>query len=313
MVAFEIEAWARKLTERILGGGQAEDARVEVKSDWPSDHRDIARRIGAMCNAARRAPVLLLIGVDEKSHRVTGAKNIDMASWWGAVKSHFDSSSPVMHEHAFDYVPAQTIVGIQFDTDAVPYVVKTGIPGAITHEVPWREGTRVRSALRGDLLKILLPLESLPLAEVVEASITHRHGSESQSKGPRFEFVVHAFVDPRSARLTIPSHQFVAGFRSAAGGDWSKVESAKLEPWDKHSPMVQKSGNDLVLLGPCLLKVQAVAYVPLSNLSKDSDVEVQLRFRPAGHHDDVVVRETVPRTKAPLIWEFRPQPKLTLS
>lgn len=171
MKSFEIEHWARSVIERILSGKPAEDARVEVKADWPppEDHRDIARRIAGMCNAAGLEPTLLIIGVNEKDHRITGATMTDAASWWPSVVKYFESSAPTVRDHIFKLDETHTIVAIQFDTDSAPYIVTTG-DGRVSHEVPWRELTRVRSARRGDLLKILVPKVREPRIEIMEGS-----------------------------------------------------------------------------------------------------------------------------------------------
>src|SRR5689334_12459196 len=123
---FEIEAWAREVIDRVLVGGQAESVRIECKSEWPPNHRDIARRIGGICNAARLSPAMLLIGLDEKAHKLTNPPGVDLARWWSQVRSHFESSAPRMHDHTFQYDPQNTVTVLQFDTDAAPYVVKTG-------------------------------------------------------------------------------------------------------------------------------------------------------------------------------------------
>jgi hypothetical protein len=39
-------------------------------------------------------------------------------------------------------------------------------------EVPWREGTSVRSATHEDLIRVLSPLQRLPKVDLVQASLT---------------------------------------------------------------------------------------------------------------------------------------------
>lgn len=172
MTINEIESWARIVIERVLNGRPSEDALVEIKSDWPPDSRDCARRIAGMANAAQGQPALLLIGVDEKGSKLVGASQVEFASWWNQVASNFDSSAPHIREHAFSPDNVHTVYAIQIDTEAAPFVVKTGLGGQISHEVPWRAATGIRTARRGDLLKLLMPRRELPRFEPERVLVT---------------------------------------------------------------------------------------------------------------------------------------------
>ncbi len=63
----DLEAWVLQLIELLDRGARVEDARVELKADWPEPAR-AARRIAGHANAAHGDPILWVIGVDE--HRL---------------------------------------------------------------------------------------------------------------------------------------------------------------------------------------------------------------------------------------------------
>jgi hypothetical protein len=64
-------------------------------------------------------------------------------------------------------------VALLFDTSKVPYVVK--VPNSDRLEVPWREGTRTRSATRFELLRIFSLLQKeeqlIPVKEFADATV----------------------------------------------------------------------------------------------------------------------------------------------
>ena len=65
----------------------------------------------------------------------------------------------------------QSVVAVLFDTERAPFTVKnpafgqTG-GGPVELEVPWRDGTRIRSARRSELVQLLSPLAERPSLDV---------------------------------------------------------------------------------------------------------------------------------------------------
>lgn len=169
MTPLQIESWALRVIERVENRQPNEDDLVELKRDWIDPQR-AARRIAGHANAARGEPILWLVGVDEQAG-VVGASPVDLATWYSAVESHFDELAPRLRTINVPW-GGQTVVALLFETDRAPFVVKNAVygqPGAgpVEREVPWREGTSVRSARRLDLLRLISPLVSAPDAEVV--------------------------------------------------------------------------------------------------------------------------------------------------
>ena len=99
-----------------------------------------------------------------------GAQANELATWFTQVEAEVDGLSPV---HTDLNVPTtgQTVVAMLFETERAPFVVKnpaygqTG-GGPVELEVPWRDGTRVRSARRSEMVRLLSPLAESPKMKV---------------------------------------------------------------------------------------------------------------------------------------------------
>ena len=68
------------------------------------------------------------------------------------------------------------LVALCFGTATAPYVVKNPLYGTAGHviasEVPWRDGTRVRSVHKHELKALLLPRLALPEIMIHSAPLT---------------------------------------------------------------------------------------------------------------------------------------------
>jgi hypothetical protein len=156
MTTNEIEAWALRVIEGVERHQPNEDTRVELKAEW-IDPEKAARRIAGHANEMRGEPILWLIGVDER-RGVIGAEPNDLSTWWPQVKAKFDGPVPRPRDMVV-YLKEKALVALQFETDQLPYVVKNPQGGLVQLEVPWREGTAVRSANHSDLIRLLSPLQ----------------------------------------------------------------------------------------------------------------------------------------------------------
>lgn len=170
----QLEARALDICERVQRQHPIEDSHVELKASWPSSDADMARRLAAHANAARGDDALWLIGVDEKSHQITGATIKDTADWWPQIQSYFDDVSPDLSISLAVPVDGKTVVALLFATDRAPYVVKTG-DGRVSHEVPYRRGTATRSIMRSELLRLLVPKATLPQVRWEHATLDVVH------------------------------------------------------------------------------------------------------------------------------------------
>lgn len=174
-----IEAWVHRVIAEVERGGSVEDARVELKRDWPDSASKAARRIAGHANAAPSEHLLWIIGVDEKlgAQCVVGATSNDLARWWPAVQAEFNQVPPELV--ASLNVPindALSVVALVVRGDRIPYVVKVPESGTVkglaaSLEVPYREGTRVRSATHAQLVRMLSAFHAMPIVDAVDGSI----------------------------------------------------------------------------------------------------------------------------------------------
>lgn len=207
------EALALNIIERVKRGMPVEDSRVELKRDWPEPAK-AARRIAGHSNASFGADVLWIVGVDETSG-VAGAKAEELANWWPSVISHFDGSAPSLTDIAL-HVDGKTISCLLFETNRPPYVVKnpqygSSGGGAVSLEVPWREGTPIRTANRNDLIRMLVPTVAQPEIEVLGGYGELRTETNYPSDdviGVGLSFHINAYLYPRDdATVVIPFHK----------------------------------------------------------------------------------------------------------
>lgn len=164
----EIEHWAFTILEMVESGQPVEDSRVELKSTWISPEK-ASRRIAGHANAAKGLPVLWIIGIDEEKG-ITGVAANEFSDWYNKVKSQFDGPVPTVTSVCIKH-DDKTCVALLFETDMAPFVVRNPVfglqgGGPVEWEVPWREGTSIRTAHRSELLKLILPTTGLPKVEV---------------------------------------------------------------------------------------------------------------------------------------------------
>lgn len=150
-----------------------EGSAVELKAEW-IDPIKAARRLAGHANAARGDPILWIIGLDEV-RGVMGAKKEDLAEWWAQVQKQFDREPPDLVMSMSVSHGDATVMALYFETSRAPFVVKNPLhnseKGPIEYEVPWRDGTRTRTARHEDLVRILVPVARVPEIEVREARV----------------------------------------------------------------------------------------------------------------------------------------------
>jgi hypothetical protein len=268
----ELEAWVLSVLDRVASGQPNEDARVELKRDWP-EAKKAARRIAGHANAAGGDPILWIIGVDQTAG-VTGVNDLDVAGWFSQVKAEFNELAPDL---SLDLnVPAaggKTVVALLFDTDRAPFAVKNpayGLTdgGPVQLEVPWREGTRIRSATRSDLLRLLSPLEVLPSVEVRQGELKMKLPSGEGPRKPTWWVLLKLYVVPREVPVVIPFHRSQGNVRVDTFGINAPLSNVLLYPANKtfgmmgrrqpsSSPTILESDDELIINGPGMLKIEA--------------------------------------------------------
>jgi hypothetical protein len=213
MTPSTIENWVLDIFARVQRQLPVEDARVELKSTW-IEPRAAARRIAGHANALRGQPALWVIGLDERSGTTAGARE-EFSNWWQQVEAEFDGPAPGV----FDlWVPLGNdgVTALLFDTSRAPFVIKNPVrnqPGAgpINLEVPWREGTRVRSARRSELLQLLVPTQSLPTIETLGGAAVAIRDQTKNEAGLLCTIALYV-VPQRDGTLVLPFHKCSGSF-----------------------------------------------------------------------------------------------------
>lgn len=283
------EAWALQIVQRVKSGQRVEDSRVELKAGWP-DCEKAARRIAGHANASFGSDVLWIVGLDEVNG-VVGAGVDELADWWSKVRSFFDGVSPSLADLVLA-VDGQTLACLLFETSRPPYVVKNlryGTPGggSVEWEVPWREGTSLRTATRNDLVRLLVPTVTRPELEVLGGYGGIREDVDFPRdvvKGVVLSFTVNVYVSPRSDQTAvIPFHRcqlIVTGASNSLdcfdvslrrpfsiGGSGSRVESVTMDC----------TAYELIAHGPGRCSINAEARLQ-SAPAWLTEAELRLRF-----------------------------------
>jgi hypothetical protein len=272
----QIETWAYRVLEAVQTTA-FEDARVELKRSWPTDHRSTARRLAGHANAARGEPILWLIGV-ENDGSIRGAAPEKTSDWWAQVTAHFgETIHPSMQDVILREADAM-VVALAFETDRAPYVVKVK-EGASELEVPWREATRVRSAKRRELLLMLSEAIQLPQVEVrsADASAIVRQGATELVE---LEVKTVCYFD------VVPDHAVVMPFHrcqvraSAEAEGWQDLAPGALFKAGEGSGAVhaRSTPHDLTLTGPAMVDIYAWGQIakPLGEPTSDLDGSVEM-------------------------------------
>lgn len=321
MRPLELEAWVISVLDRVRAGSPIEDSRIEVKRDWIEADK-AARRLGGLANAALGEPVLWLVGVDEKAQAIPGASAQSLPSWVDQVNSCFSEVAPrlildlvVPYEDCF-------VIALLFETERAPYVVRNPAfgtkKGAIELEVPWRNGTRVQSARRQDLLRILTPVVRSPKVNLMSVEMSERGPIEAHAMGETYRadlppqalwLVVELYVIPASeARVIIPFHDCSASIILQNSGEEWDCHSISLSPLHPAKPAQVRPGTrddlsrtafatrtELVVDGPCRVHFSATADIADHDVENQAKATVILRMLPAQCHRAISLTFAVQR------------------
>jgi hypothetical protein len=210
----QVEMRTLDIVERALRGAPIESALVECKATWP-DAIKAARRLAGHANAARGEPILWVVGIDEKARSAPGVARHELADWITQVGACFLGEMPDLR---FD-LPVQTpvdttVMALYFETMRIPYVVRNpvaGQPGGgpVESEIPWRYGTRIRSARHEDVLSMLRPVQHVPDVDVISADLSaSRTVMRDSQPGLQWSLDMRLYTAPASSeRLVIPFYR----------------------------------------------------------------------------------------------------------
>ncbi|MFQ6330940.1 helix-turn-helix domain-containing protein [Nocardia sp. CWNU-33] len=267
----------------MVGGAKFEDDYVDLKATWPDPYK-AARLIAAMANASAGEQIIWIIGLDEGKHAVVPLDDTDAANWWAQAESKFaDGTTPDLQVLV---VPTDTgpVTCLHFETDRAPYMVKPEKEGAVTREIPWRTGTRTKSASRPEVLSMLLPQIKVPAMEPVEGQAEFHHVGDD----PRdfvFQLDTTIFVDYPGTNIVLPRHRWSGTFQTA-NGVLVRMHSIRCIGEDDQANNrygIVSRGAGLIVTGPDVFRVIARADVVCSleeatEIVKSDWVDVDLSF-----------------------------------
>jgi hypothetical protein len=220
----QIEIRALQALERLEKGMFSEDSLIELKREL-SDPCKVARRIAGHCNAARGETVIWIVGVDEKKGIVEWNAP-DFAEYMPQVWSYFQCDPPEFNAVSLEF-SGKHCMALGFYSARPPYLVKNPAfgkePGhVIESEIPWRDGTKVRTARRDEVMRLLMDYTLSPEIEVFEGEVFEVPLNPNDKKPPDGYVTLAVYLSfylmPRSNDpIIVPHHRIQAKFMDVEG------------------------------------------------------------------------------------------------
>jgi hypothetical protein len=285
----QIEAWVLRVVEALGKGAPTEDSQVELKAEWP-DPKKAARQIAGHANAAHGEPILWLIGVDERAG-VVGADREELSKRWPQVESQFDGLAPRFVDLNIP-VNGVTVVSLLMETDRAPFVVNN--PAAnMDKEVPWREGTRVRSARRADLIKLLEPLEKLPEVDLMWGRF---------DKGVLMACLFIA--PPRGQNLVIPVHRCAGTIGSETAEQIASLSEMRFLEQGDNRGRFDLQRTEVVIEAPRKIGIGGRPSADIGAVLHGRDAILSLDLKPAGFQRAATIRERLFWSNEKQYWDL---------
>lgn len=170
MTSQEVDARVQAAIENLqVGRGVEDDAGIEFKGEWP-DPLKKARQLAGAANALRGDPLLMVVGVDDKTGVVTTPAKTEPQDWYAKFCKPFDQIPPELLRVQTVFIgdDSDSVQVMVFATDQFPYVINDN---SGKREVPLRVGTGTHSAHRNQLVRMFEPKLRTPTMSMVEASV----------------------------------------------------------------------------------------------------------------------------------------------
>lgn len=209
-----LQGWAQEIIEKVAKKSLVEDDLIEFKREWIKPHK-AARRIAAHANAARGQDILWLVGVDpDAADPFFELRESKPDEWFAQIKGFFADG----HFPGFRYFHVgwgdKVLYAIVFDTSEFPFLIslkrynqaEQKAEGVAENELPWREGTSVRSAKRTEILSLLHKLPPLPTFEVLLAKCSFSELKIGVKPSCRLELKFYA-MPPTGQQPVVPRHR----------------------------------------------------------------------------------------------------------
>lgn len=258
------------LVGAVKSGTKVEDSLVELKTEWPAPEGAF-RQLAGHANAARGDNILWVIGIDEKDRSVPGANGEELSVWWPQVQKRFESTSPDLIRHLNVQFEGVSVQALLFGTDRAPYVVHASVkPEA---EVPWRDGTRTRSAKRHELLSLLEASTKAIATEIISGRL---HYSPDDALSGTLTFIISETLEQR---IVVPVRRCGCTVRQATK-QWELDHSnIALRPYVHMArvpnPTVTHLGEAVAIDGTGLVTVN-LRLATASQMIEEEPIEIDL-------------------------------------
>ncbi|QDU60753.1 hypothetical protein Pan216_16040 [Planctomycetes bacterium Pan216] len=292
----DAEIAVRTIVQSIKNGHKPEDSFVELKFEM--DHGKSlhhARQLAGLANAARDEDVLWVVGIDEKTGQIRSQLDEEVSQTFDRILKHFKQTRPELKFQVNIHLEdgSKSVVAIVFSTDRSPYQVPFE-KDENKLEIPWRYGTRTRSAEYPELLTLLQKRESSPSLEVREAALGWRVPDEELSPnisgGRLLEGHASLFINYHGH-----SSVFLDEDRFNARIDGYDAKMLRLSIPRYTSGRVQPSIGGIEVHGSGSLLVEILAEVP-SDVEMKDGTRFELEFYVVEIQDFIVAPVSLKKT-----------------
>lgn len=325
----EIEAWGLSVVELVKSGKKVEDDRVELKSIWLDPQR-AARRIAGHANSSLGSVILWIIGLDETG--IIHSSDVEFSNWWPQVNSHFEGVTPRPRYRVLKVSQTESVHVLLFETEEGPYIVKnekygSSNGGCVEREVPWREGTSVRSAYREDLIRMLIPTVKVPHLDPISmrVSLTRSSPETEDSAEPilstnHFKWFValELYVAPKDDKqVVIPVHtsQLECKISNLAPIIFKPTFSPYVSYYHGtpgintivESPLIRATKSEVILDGPGRLNINCQLVELPRQIPTADEIETKLVLGVVNSHKPVICRNKLVQTLSDqdtITWEL---------
>jgi hypothetical protein len=264
----DVERWVAQIVDEVDRQVRREDDRVELKRRPKETPVENARRIAGHANQVREGRIIWIFGLDEDGTRHPPPEELsDPNRWWQPIEACFDevAPSPV-------FVSVDGLLAVGFATERVPFVVKH--PGDIaTREIPWREGTRVRSASRFDVLRLLVPVSTLPRISVLDGFLNIICKEPTDAAGdlaPAFEWRLQVWLYAETTDgFVVPDHLLSVSATTAGGSPPVELDAHATDSMfgrgadNVGNELAARSHRQLVVSGPTPFAILSRTMTPV--------------------------------------------------
>jgi hypothetical protein len=197
--------------------------------------------------------VIWVIGIDNRG-KVHGADTSGLDQWWAGVQRCFDGPSPGLALSVNTVIDEKPVTLLMFSTDQAPYVCTvsgSGVPGSdsVEAEIPWRDGNRTRSARRGEVLRILRPLETTPAVDPYQMGYVAV--SEVERTLRQWSAEIKLYVVPSTdGRLVLPRHRCGLIVRAHDGSDGEMMRPLTMRDVGNEGRLIRATDTELIIDGP---------------------------------------------------------------